>query len=267
MKLFKTLLFLLFISVQILQAKDAKKYLPRAIYAGGYKFEFTYDDRNRFTTIMQQTPDSTIQVDSIRYADDGMKFTITTIYYANKEDYLVNDSFLREEHTANYKKKSKSRVIFSMDSQIGDITFNSSGRVKQMTFNSEDSDDKNAAVIIGFKYDKRGNITGYHLPNNASGDRVNRSIQMVNNMDMQYDTKNGIFKNVNMESFLKIYDYTSPFPFFYFLNNNIEKMIDKTDGSSIMDYVYRYNEQGYPVFIWGGYYGLGAFRITYIEAK
>ncbi len=265
MKITKLLLTICLLIIAVLPVQAKKKYLPVIINGSGSAISYTYDDLNRFTLI-KATIGETVRIDSIIYDADDMGYTI--ISYTQFPDGTQFD-FGNKSQSVRFKNKSASTISFDVESTEYTYTFTSSGRIKKIVMkdNNRSNSDDNAA-IINYKYDDRGNFIGVDLPNNASGDRINRSIQALEYMNYTYDKKNGIFKDINPACFTQIYSLDTYLPFFFFLENNLLKMNEKSgndEDSASNQYEYGYNTSDYPEKIKLG--GDDTFHISYIEAK
>ncbi|SHF32461.1 hypothetical protein [Dysgonomonas macrotermitis] len=232
---------------------SSKKLLPEKIFTEGFSLSYTYDNKNRITSIKQTVSGEVEKHDSITYFPDHMGMVVIDL-----TDNEVSSIMKYTSHKGN---------TYGMESEDGTIeyTFTPSGKLEWMIskdagYNEETSIDP--PVMIGYVYDEKGNLIDMDLPNNASGDRVNRSLQMLEYWNLNYDNKNGIFKHVSHESFPFLFDMGNILPCYYFFGNNLRSI---TEGDSVIThFFYKYNEYDYPSILRSGE---ASISISYVEAN
>jgi len=265
MKFAKVLFFYLILLAFNVSSIHAK-YLPETISGKGIFISY------RFVSIKTQT-EKGIEISSFEYLPNDMGYIGITSNYASLEDVESNSPYSVDSLKVNILRKEAYSIEFKMESQDAIFTFTPSGKILQMKLQPEDynaSTSIDPPVIIGYIYDKNENITDMYLPNSALGDRVNRELQMISYIDLTYDNKKGIFRNVNPTCFLKLYNVFEIIPYYYFLGNNLIEMAykkkedrDKNEADIITKYNYKYNKKGYPIEMSNGD---NVFYITYTKA-
>lgn len=234
----------------LMQAQTEKKLLPHTIKGKGFKITYSYDDNNRFTTIRKEMEGS-FQIDSVSY-------------FPNDEGYVIFKS--REPVVVKYKEKTSQKAVIEFDSYSFTLFYLPSGKVSKLVTQDSVGNSSRAKTII-YRYDRNENIIGYALMPKGNDD-FNRTLQMMAMMRHTYDDKKGIFKNVNLDPSLLIYDFSEPLPYYLFFANNILKMEEPNDSGVFMDNSYTYNGDGYPVKLKRkSEYGDFDLKITYINAK
>lgn len=235
------------------QVVSDKKLLPIVMENSDRRFEFTYDDLNRFTSIKSIDRNEIVRYDSIIYGVNSYKII----------DKLMN----KTRFDQNYNIVDNKLISSDLDEEKTEVTFTPTGRVDQFVIETSDY-----PMIIGYVYDENDNLIDMDLPNNASGDRVNRTLQMIEYDKFTYDDKNGIFKYVNKKDcYFILYDLGGIFPYYYFMGNNFlgrENEFGKDDEDSEYEddedseetIAYKYNEYDYPS-------EMSNVQIKYIEAK
>lgn len=217
-----------------------KKLLPKSIKMPEYSILITYDNSNRITSIKK--------IDERGETPEVMKFD--SIIY-KKDSYIVFG-----KDSINYRRVDNKIIIDDADSGTIEYSFTPNGMLSRIVSKPTDYDSLTSIdppIIIGYIYDQNNNLVDMNLPNNASGDRVNRSLQMIYYDIMKYDKKNGIFKYVNRDSFFLLYDMSNEIPFFYFMGNNYLGREDGFQDDEDLDedlnddIRYEYNEYDYPV--------------------
>lgn len=211
------------------------KLLPEKIYAPGFNLSYTYDKKNRITSVQCNVEDKIIQKDTLIYDPSEMGVSM----------YSLVDSL---SDSIYYRFISRKGNVIEADTGDGIIvlTFSPSGKLERMVMKDRDYDESSdyPPVIIGFVYDANGNLVDMDLPNNASGDRVNRNLQMLEYWDMRYDNRNGIYKNVSHDSFPVLFSQKSLLPCYYFFGNNLTALVDGDEIITQLSYIY--NKEGYP---------------------
>jgi len=255
----REILFLIFLSTALNLNAQYKKLLPVEVKSDKMCFKYTYDDQCRFTTIIGTFKDNLIQRDSIAYNAD----TVEVWHYGYEDDgkRITNRgqrlTFKRLEEnafsvfaTSDWGGYNESKVI---------VKFNSQNRIiYSHLFDNEDSNDD---ILYEFEYDDAGNPINVVIPPNVSLEYVNPVFQTFAHRKVIFDSKNGIFKNV--EPIYSLYEFLNydRFPYLLYLDHNMLNIIgkdeeDQTDFTTDIEY----NEYNYPVNIYG-------MTIKYIEAE
>lgn len=244
-----------------------KKLLPKSFFAPGFSKTFTYDNQNRFTSIKEVHGDEVVSHDTIMYYPDRTGYKKYSIIHGTKDnptDYFADG--IRSDYYAedvHYKRVGDMIIFGDEDGNKTEFAFTPSGMLSMMKTIDADYDPKTSIdppVIIGFIYDEKDNLIDMYLPNNASGDRVNRNLQMIEYEKMNYDDMNGIFKHVNRDCFMILYNQSETLTYYYFMGNNLLSMEDEYNpGEYTIDMSYKYNKYDYPI-------RMNHLSINYIDA-
>lgn len=215
--IFATLLFVGFAFTSCDKEKEEQEdqatnaiYLPSKIYGDSGPVTFKYDDRNRITEMKQGDSDYTITT-TLNYTGD--------LVTSAKVQELTTDNTYTSDYTFTYQGNN---VLISYD--------NDPEPVEAFTIDAK-------GKLIGYdsgsiSYDTAGNIKKVTSP--------------YDEYSFEYDTKNGIFKNVKTPQWLFVYlldDY------FFYLVNNCVKIDYKDLESSETDtqtITYTYNTDNFP---------------------
>lgn len=185
-------------------------YLPAKIYGDSGPVTFKYDDKNRIAEMKQGDSDYTIT---------------TTLNY-----------------TGDLVTSAKVQEITIENTYTSDYTFTYQGNNVMISY------DDDPEPVDTFTIDAKGKLIGYNggsISYDASGN-IKKVINPDDEYTFEYDTKNGVFKNVKTPQWLYVYlldDY-----FFYLVNNCVK--IDYKDLESsetnIQTVTYTYNADNFP---------------------
>jgi len=213
--IFATLLFVGFAFTSCEKDKEEEKttdaiYLPAKIYGDSGPVTFKYDNKDRITEVKEGDSDYTIT---------------TTFMYDN--DVLsgakVQEITTENTYTTNY-------------------TFTYQGNEVMVSF-----DDEQEPTTI-FTIDDKGRLIGYD-GGSILYDTVGNLKNVTNPDDeytFEYDTKNGVFKNVKTPHWVYVYlldDY-----FFYLVNNCVKidyKNLESSE-TNTQTLTYTYNTDNFP---------------------
>lgn len=256
--------FILFIgSVQI---QSSKKYLPHQMINDETIVTFSYDDKNRFTSIKKENFDyggnKDIEIDSITYTPDGNGYSITTytgyIEQSSMDDDKPDYTIIKTVNIVFEEKNEKQITLKLAGSGEEDnrvyFKLAPNGRALSMGIN----DDSKSTMF--FKYDMNGNIARWEL---SEGNQFIEYYSYMSYCTFHYDDKNGIFKHVDRTPISLIY-IIKDIPYLFFLENNITKIQENGRSDFMEEDEYTYNEEGYPATIFSD--GTST-QVTYIEAK
>ncbi|KAA5531913.1 hypothetical protein [Paenimyroides baculatum] len=185
-------------------------YLPSKIYGDSGPVTFKYDDKNRITEMKQGDSDYTIT---------------TTLNYTGD---LVTSAKVEEVTTEN--------------TYTSDYTFTYQGNNVLISY------DDNPEPVDAFTIDAKGRLVGYDggsITYDTAGN-IKKVTSPYDEYSFEYDTKNGVFKNVKTPQWLYVFlldDY-----FFYLVNNSInidykDLESSETDTQTIN---YTYNTYNFP---------------------
>lgn len=215
--IFATLLFVGFAFTSCDKDKEEQEdqttnviYLPSKIYGDSGPVTFKYDDKNRITEMKQGDSDYTIT---------------TTLNYTGD---LVTSAKVQEVTTEN--------------TYTSDYTFTYQGNNVLISY------DNDPEPVDAFTIDAKGRLIGYDggsITYDTAGN-IKKVTSPYDIYSFEYDTKNGIFKNVKTPHWLYVYlldDY------FFYLVNNCVKIDFKDLESSETDtqtITYTYNPDNFP---------------------
>jgi len=185
-------------------------YLPAKIYGDSGPVTFKYDDKNRITEMKQGDSD----------------YTITTIL--NYTGDLVTSAKVEEVTTEN--------------TYTSDYTFTYQGNNVLISY------DDNPEPVDAFTIDAKGRLVGYDggsITYDTAGN-IEKVTSPYDEYSFEYDTKNGIFKNVKTPQWLYVFfldDY-----FFYLVNNCVKIDYKDLESSETNNQTinYTYNTDNFP---------------------
>jgi len=185
-------------------------YLPSKIYGDSGPVTFKYDDKNRITEMKQGDSD----------------YTITTIL--NYTGDLVTSAKVEEVTTEN--------------TYTSDYTFTYQGNNVLISY------DDNPEPVDAFTIDAKGRLVGYDggsITYDTAGN-IEKVTSPYDEYSFEYDTKNGIFKNVKTPQWLYVFfldDY-----FFYLVNNCVKIDYKDLESSETNNQTinYTYNTDNFP---------------------
>lgn len=189
-------------------------YLPSKIYGDSGPVTFKYDDKNRITEVIE--------------GETG--YTITTTFAYNNNELSsakIQEVTTEYTNTTNYTftyQNNKVVVNYTYDQDFDDVftdefIIDANGK---MTYFEEDN----------IFYDTAGNLTKVTSPNAEHF--------------FEYDTKNGVFKNVKTPHWVYVYLFED---YFYYLANNCVKFNSNfllTNESDTQTITYTYNTDNFP---------------------
>ena len=213
--IFATLIFVGFAFTSCEKDKEDEQttnaiYLPSKIYGDSGPVTFKYDDKNRITEMKQGDSD----------------YTITTIL--NYTGDLVTSAKVEEVTTEN--------------TYTSDYTFTYQGNNVLISY------DDNPEPVDAFTIDAKGRLVGYDggsITYDTAGN-IEKVTSPYDEYSFEYDTKNGIFKNVKTPQWLYVFFLDD---YFFYLVNNCVKIDYKDLESSETDTQtinYTYNADNFP---------------------
>ncbi len=185
-------------------------YLPAKIYGDSGPVTFKYDDKNRI----------------VEMKEGDSNYTITTTL----------------NYTGDLVTSAKVEEVTPENTYTSDYTFTYQGNNVMISY-----DDDPEPVDV-FTIDDKGKLTGYEggsISYDSAGN-IKKVTSPYDEYVFEYDTKNGVFKNVKTPHWLYVYlldDY------FFYLVNNCVKIDYKDVESSETDtqtITYTYNTDNFP---------------------
>lgn len=252
------LFIILFCSLLQVIAQD-NKLLPSCIrfiseYDPPFIIKFEYDDENRIERLNVEVEQDNYSIEFIvKYLSDNKGYEMTI----QRED---------ESATAIYKNISKDHdkiILITQGQNVSADTLFIENRRNKYSMKQENSE-----FNYFFELDQDGNFKKFRLPNMGyvTSEYYPLFLQAIRHLDFEYDSKNGIFKNLNNESYVLLpsmlifgYHFTPLF----FLHNNVSKLSVTSEALAIAEKIgnidqmglndsddiyfnYEYNSDNYP---------------------
>ncbi|WP_346881566.1 hypothetical protein [uncultured Algibacter sp.] len=219
------------------------------------------NQNNNNTVLLKKSIETDIDGDvyTTSYEYNGNKLTsvnrddefITTFLYSDDKIIRINNTvdgelmeYFTLEYDANDKLKSYKQFLFDI-ADLGDIAYE-----HILTFNTNNS--INLAVFSGdfnSQTEFRNNLI---LNLDDNGNIIKETIDDSDDtLDLEFDDKNGVFKNISQISTINIVTTGSEYsPDFFGNTNNVTKRNDN-QGNSFFVFIetfdYIYNDKDYPV--------------------
>lgn len=224
---------------------SSKKRLPISLKTPQSEYQYTYDNERRFTSITKIVDNEIVSADTLIYTPNSFKRYSLINNVDSSSNKGMEISFVRDDN----------KILFDSDDSEIEYTFNETGTLNTIIIKPNDYDPDTSIdppIIIGYIYDANNNLVDMYLPNSASGDRVNRILQMYEYSTMKYDNMNGIFKHVNkLACFMSLYDLGEELPLYYFIGNNIISMGEGNEihPNNFFELKYVYDDYDYPISV------------------
>lgn len=269
-----TLFILICLYTFVVQADNKSKLLPAKIFFGYKVITYTYDKSNRIKT--QHTTylaadslepgDNVHHITTFSYTKEGFIKRSTTMVYNSDaklkqkkadEEYAggihiahANDSLYHLISSFNITHDQGRKIkVMSLDSDAY-ISLETNKRPTFLTIADRDymlydrrelnytyNTSENIVKYTDTKYTRRGNSFSF-----LGSYTTAESTEVI----LEYDDKQGIFKNIAINTIQKSQEEPDTF-FLWNTHNVIEKLERSEDNKKTTRYEYTYNNDGYPI--------------------